>query len=342
MRVAIATVQVPYLAGGAELLASGLKRACLEAGHDVDIITHPFRFAPPAEIRRSMALWETEDFSHLTGYTPERTICLKFPAYAVQAPGKVLWLLHQHRSVYDLWAEGDAHPPDEIALRADVLRFDAKHLGDFARRYSIAANVSRRLERFNGLASTPIYNPPALAERIYTLPAEDYVFFPSRLEELKRQSLLIEAMRYVRSPVVALLGGAGGRLHAYEALIAQHGLGDRVRLLGALTDDELCAFYAAALAVFYGPRDEDYGYVTLEAMLAAKPVLTCTDSGGPLEFVVDGETGFVVEPRPQAVAEAIDRLHADKARARALGDAGRARYHALDISWQRVLTTLLG
>ena len=40
-----------------------------------------------------------------------------------------------------------------------------------------------------------------------------------------------------------------------------------------------------ALGVIFPPLDEDYGYVTLEAMLAAKPVITCTDSGGPLEFV---------------------------------------------------------
>lgn len=344
MRIAIATVQVPFLAGGAELLANGLRNACVEAGHQADIVTHPFRFAPPAEIRRSMALWRSEDFTQLTGYTPDATICLKFPAYAVQAPRKILWLLHQHRAVYDLWESlhRDAKPgPDEIALRDEVRRFDDELLGAFARRYTIAANVSRRLQQHNGLASTPLYNPPALASRIYTLPADDYIFFPSRLEELKRQSLLIEAMRHVRAPVVALLGGTGGRQQHYESLIARHGLGDRVRLLGPLTDDQLLAFYAASLAVFYGPYDEDYGYVTLEAMLAAKPVITCTDSGGPLEFVVDGETGDVCPSEPVAIAAAIDRLHADKARARAMGDAGRSRYHSLDISWNRVLSTLL-
>ena len=344
MRIAIATVQVPFMAGGAELLANGLREACAQAGHQADIITHPFRFAPPSEIRRSMAIWRSEDFAQLTGYTPDATICLKFPAYGVIAPNKILWLLHQHRAVYDLWdaLHREAKPgADEIALREEIRHFDDEALGAFATRHTIAANVSRRLQHYNGIASAPVYNPPALASRLYTLPADDYIFFPSRLEELKRQALLIEAMRHVRAPVVALLGGTGGRQRHYESLIARHGLGDRVRLLGPLTDDELLAFYAASLAVFYGPQDEDYGYVTLEAMLAAKPVITCTDSGGPLEFVVDGETGFVAAPEPAAIAAAIDRLHADKARARAMGDAGRSRYHSLDISWNRVLATLL-
>ena len=49
-----------------------------------------------------------------------------------------------------------------------------------------------------------------------------------------------------------------------------------------------------ALAVVYPPFDEDFGYVTLEAFLARKPVITATDSGGPNEFVVDGVNGFVV------------------------------------------------
>lgn len=53
------------------------------------------------------------------------------------------------------------------------------------------------------------------------------------------------------------------------------------------------------MAVFFGPYDEDYGYITLEAMLAAKPVITCRDSGGPLEFVQQDETGWVVEPDPK-------------------------------------------
>lgn len=338
MRIAIASVQVPFLAGGAELLAEGLRGAALAAGHQCEIVTHPFRFGPPAEIRRSMALWETENFHELTGYTPEVTLCLKFPAYAVKAPNKVLWLLHQHRAAYDLWSGG---PDDEAKLRDEVHAFDRRHLAPFARRYTIAGNVSRRLREYNGLESTPIYNPPALADRLYTLPAEPYVFFPSRIESLKRQGLLIEAMRHVRSRVVALIGGTGGQLQSCEALIARHDLGDRVRLLGALTDEQLCAFYAASLGVFFGPKDEDYGYVTLEAMLAAKPVITCRDSGGPLEFVVDGQTGYVVEPEPQAIAEAIDRLAGDGERAREMGEAGRERYRDLDISWPAALEALL-
>ncbi len=77
-----------------------------------------------------------------------------------------------------------------------------------------------------------------------------------------------------------------------------------------MDDDELIDLYAGALAVVYPPFDEDFGYVTLEAFLARKPVITCTDSGGPNEFVVDGVNGFVCAPNPEALAAAIDQLAA--------------------------------
>jgi len=176
---------------------------------------------------------------------------------------------------------------------------------------------------------------------MYTAPAEPFIFCPSRLEGLKRQSLLIDAMRHVRSDVVALLAGEGGQMCHLQRRISENGLDGKVRLLGRIAEAEMLACYAHCLGVFFGPHQEDYGYVTLEAMLAAKPVITCTDSGGPVEFVVDSETGFVVEPRPECVARAIDELCARRQRSARMGEAGMARYRALGISWSKVVEQLL-
>ena len=344
MRIALADVQVPFLRGGAEALSEGLRAACRAAGHECEVVTHPFRFAPPAAIRQAMARWREEDFGELSGYTPDLTIALRFPAWGVRAPRKALWLLHQHRAAYDLWDRLHAQAPasaDELALRDEIHRFDREALGAIANRCTISANVSARLARDTGLASRPVYPPPALEPLLHGEEPEPYVFFPSRFETLKRQSLLIEAMRHVRSPVGALLAGTGGQWHACRELVARLGVENRVRLLGPVDDAQLVALYARAFAVFFGPFDEDYGYVTLEAMIAGKPVVTCRDSGGPTEFVVDGETGFVAEPEPRAVAAAIDRLWGDRARAARLGAAGRERHRALGITWSRVLEALL-
>ena len=92
--------------------------------------------------------------------------------------------------------------------------------------------------------------------------------------------------------------------------------------------------------MIYPPYDEDFGYVTLEAFLARKPVVTCTDSGGPNEFVVDGGNGYVCEPTPGALADAMQRLSSDRRRAAAFGDAGHEV--ARRITWDGVIETLVG
>ena len=125
-----------------------------------------------------------------------------------------------------------------------------------------------------------------------------------------------------------------------EAIAQGAGVADRVVWAGGIDDAQLVDLYAGALAVVFPPYDEDYGYVTLEAFLAGKPVVTTTDAGGPLEFVEDGITGLVTAPEPRAIADAIARLAADRRAAAALGAAGNER--ARSITWAGVVERLLG
>lgn len=170
------------------------------------------------------------------------------------------------------------------------------------------------------------------------------MFYPSRLEPIKRQLLLVEAMAHVLSPVRCILAGIqswGGAKERIEETVRRKSLQGKVTFLGPITHTEKVHYYAGALAVFFGPFREDYGYVTLEAMLSRKPVVTCTDNGGPLEFVEHGTTGYVVEPNPQAIAEALDQLYWEKERARKMGGAGYALYQFKGISWEKVVEALL-
>jgi glycosyltransferase involved in cell wall biosynthesis len=96
-----------------------------------------------------------------------------------------------------------------------------------------------------------------------------------------------------------------------------------------------------ALACLYIPYDEDsYGFVTLESYSAAKPVITCTDSGGTLTLVRNEETGLVVDPQPHLLAEAMDRLYRDRSEARRMGEAGMRLAQSMQINWQRVVEVL--
>jgi len=128
---------------------------------------------------------------------------------------------------------------------------------------------------------------------------------------------------------------------AMKELAQSLGVAGRVRFLGRVPDAELVALYANASAVCFPTRDEDYGYVTLEAMLSSKPLVVCDDAGGPLEFVVDGETGHVVAAQAAEVARALDALAAQPARAARMGRAGRARYQELVPGWEPVVAALL-
>ena len=127
------------------------------------------------------------------------------------------------------------------------------------------------------------------------------------------------------------------RVHL-DGLPDRPGVSHRVSFLGAVSDAELPGLYRNALAVLYVPFDEDYGLVTLEGFLAAKPVVTATDSGGTREFVEDGVTGLVTAPEPRAIGEAIAQLHGARHMAAALGAAGRERARA--ITWDSVIDRL--
>jgi hypothetical protein len=123
-----------------------------------------------------------------------------------------------------------------------------------------------------------------------------------RLEPQKRQELLIDAMRFVRTPIKLVLAGGSADSKHYESIVKRAKVGNRVTLRGFVPDEELVQLYANALAVCYLPFDEDYGYVTLEGMLSGKPVLVTADSGGAAELIEHDRDGLVVEPEAKAIA----------------------------------------
>jgi glycosyltransferase involved in cell wall biosynthesis len=163
-----------------------------------------------------------------------------------------------------------------------------------------------------------------------------YLFTVSRLDHPKRIDLLIRAMAHVRAQVPLRIAGTGPQEAALRELAAPD---PRITLTGFLNDGDLADAYAGALAVLFAPYQEDYGYVTLEAMLSGKPVITTTDAGGPVELIEDGVSGLIVEPDPAALGAAIERLASSGRRARRMGRAGRER--ARRISWGDVVPKLL-
>ena len=347
MRVAIATVQVPFVRGGAELLAESLQAALRENGHQAEIIALPFKWYPAARVPEHMLAARLMQVEESVGQSIDRLIGLKFPAYLMPHRSKRLWLLHQHRSAYDFWDAPFSdllHAPDGAHVRSVIRTADDGLLGECEALYTISRVVSDRLHRFNGLDADPLYHPPPGADRL--LPGEygEYILFPSRVNESKRQHLAIEALALTEERVRLCFIGAGDAPEYESNLRARCtalGLDGRVEWCGAVSEAEKLALYAGCLAVMFPPLEEDYGYVTLEAMLCAKAVLTTEDAGGPLDFVVDGHNGLVCPPQPAALAAGLDRLWSQRARTEGWGRAGRQHYADLRLGWAHVLDRLL-
>ena len=341
MKILLSATLVPFMYGGAEYHIEGLKAALQEHGHEVCVLRLPFFFSPESSIHQAMEYASSLDMCSPNGISVDRAISLQFPAWGIQHPHHTVWVMHQHRACYELWNADEANKKAGL-LQEAVHVFDKKHLSKAQALFANSERVAERLATYSGLTATPLYHPPHCAGRLYNAEAWDYIFYPSRLESLKRQQLLIEAAYHLKSPVKIIIAGEGGQRNHYQALIEHYQLEHRVMLVGQVSEEEKLAWYAHALAVFFGPYDEDYGYITLEAMLSSKPVITCTDSGGPLEFVEDGNNGWVVEPDARAVANAIDVAWHNKQRSADMGRSGYDAYHAAGISWHEVVQQLIG
>jgi glycosyltransferase involved in cell wall biosynthesis len=340
--VLVCETQVPLVRGGAELLVRQLVAELRQRGVATDRVSIPFKWYPKDEILPHAAAWRMLDLSESNGRPIDLVITTKFPTYFARHPKKVCWLVHQHRAIYELCAteySDFAHEEIDVGLRDRIMALDERMLGECEGLYTISQTVTSRLRKYNGLDSTPLYHPPLLAPRLTPGPFGNYVLSVARLERNKRVDLAVRAMVHLPAHLRLIVVGEGSHRALIEQAADDLNLHDRITFAGAVTDDQLVALYRDALCLVYVPYDEDYGLATLEGFLAGKPVVTARDSGGTLEFVRDGQNGFVVDPDPVAIAAAVARVDANRSSAASLGAAGREV--ALAISWDTVIERLL-
>ena len=340
--ILVCEAQVPFVHGGAEIHVRELVRELRARGYLTELVSVPFKWYPKDEILPHAAAWRLLDLSESNGQPVDLVIASKFPTYFIRHPNKVAWLIHQYRAAYELCGtiySDFSHIEQDVGLRDTLIRLDTEMLRECRALFANARNTASRLKKFNGLDAEPLYHPPRIASRLRPGPYGNYVLSVGRLESVKRVDLIVRAMAQVDPALRLVIAGDGTQRQNVERVASDVGVTDRVTFLGSVEDDQLIELYADALAVVYPPFDEDFGYVTLEAFLARKPVVTCTDSGGPNEFVVDGVNGRSVDPMPEAVADAINRIAADRSRAAGMGDAGHDR--ARTITWDGVVERLV-
>ncbi len=344
MKVVVASTVVPFVEGGGTFIVDWLGVMLRRHGHEVDTLKLPFRPGTRVVMEQMLALRLMD-----VGEQADRLICIRPPAHVLRHPNKVLWFIHHHRQVYDLWDTPYSDVSDTAGGRRyahAIIRADEVAFAEARAIFTNSRVVGDRLKRFNNVRSEVVYPPILDPERFRCDDYGDYILYVSRVARHKRQDLAVEAMRHTRTPVKLIVAGPADDDSYAAALheqIERLGLGDRVRLDNTwMTEEEKVDLLAGCLAAIYIPVDEDsYGYPSLEAHHALKAVITTTDAGGTGELIVDGDNGLVVPPEPKAIAAAMDRLHADRALARRMGEAGPRAIERLGITWDRVLERLL-
>ncbi|KAJ4975949.1 hypothetical protein NE237_001055 [Protea cynaroides] len=162
----------------------------------------------------------------------------------------------------------------------------------------------------------------------------------NRFERKKNIGLAISAFAMLHAPErlqghnlvevsLTIAGGFDKRLKEnveyldeLKSLAKREGVSDRVSFVTSCSTAERNALLSQCLCVLYTPKDEHFGIVPLEAMAAQKPVIAC-NSGGPVETINDGGTGFLCEPTPQNFSVAMARFISDPEMAERMGRQAR-------------------
>jgi glycosyltransferase involved in cell wall biosynthesis len=343
-RIAVVTSTPFFVEGGHLVMARALVQALRESGHEAELVLTPQnRFGRQGAAY--LAAWLTDVGAAHNNRPIDQVISLRYPSFAVRHPNHVVWLNHTMREYYDQW-EAFSRPLSWKGHIKEGARRRVLHAADrwlltrnVRKVFTISRTVTARLQRWGGIASEPLHPPPP--QRAYRCEQYgDYIFAVSRLAPLKRLSLLIEALASSEAAGIRCVIAGEGEEHAVlEQAITSRGLTGRVKLIGRIDERELLDHLARCRAVCFPPFDEDYGFVTVEAFASRKPVITCTDSGGPAELVVNNINGKVCAPDPRALAVAIRELMDSPSSAERLG--AKAFEDVSAMTWPNAVEHLL-
>lgn len=185
----------------------------------------------------------------------------------------------------------------------------------------------------------------AEVRRRYGIPQRGILLTVARLERHKGIATVLRALRELEDmELTYVVAGEGSAARELKQMALDLGVGRRVRWLGCVPEDDLAALYNTAelyvgISEETGLEVEGFGLSFLEAAASGLPVIAGA-SGGVADAVVDGETGYLVEPKavPQLVLVLRQLFSNPELRLR-LGAAGRLRVER-EFAWDRVCREL--
>lgn len=174
------------------------------------------------------------------------------------------------------------------------------------------------------------------------LPNESFILLSiNRYERKKNLSIAIHALENLKKCLsnedynkvyLIMAGGYDKRVqenveHYFELtqLTDELNLGEKIIFLRSPSDIDKLSLLNNCHVLIYTPPNEHFGIVPLEAMYAGKPVIA-HNSGGPMESIVDGVTGYLVDLTGESFAAKIAHLIENKNLIEEFGKAGKERF----------------
>ena len=374
MQIAIiAPSPVPFTLGGAEKLWFGLERYInIHTQHQCEIIKLPTKERNFWDLIESYYQFYHLDLSHF-----DMVISGKYPAWMTPHHNHHLYMLHPLRGLYDSYCGNVDIQTDNTKIRYIIDYIDSKEatikgafhlifqlkddksitntLFDFPSPFirkiihffdkkamthiknlsAISNTVANRENYFLKSSKVEVIYPPSTIENFETK-TYSYFFTASRLDAPKRIDMIIKAYKKAQTDIPLKIAGTGFQYEYLKEIIDND---NKIELLGFVSDIELKEYYANAYAVIFIPKEEDYGLITIEAMSSSKAVITCSDSGGVLEFVKHKKRGLIAQPSIQSLSDQIKYLSANRELAISMGE--NAKKSIENISWQNTVKQLL-
>jgi len=371
----VAPSPIPFTVGGAEKLWWGiLEYINKHTTYHCELIKIPTKEDNFWNLIDSYYKFYSLDLSHF-----DMIISTKYPVWMVQHHNHHLYMFHCLRGLYDTYhftglsekvetdnkkilkllklidnneelslvfnelfkLKNDNSIPQELfifpgpLIRKIVHYFDKKAMGKIKNFSAISQTVIDRKDYFpNNVKVKKIYPPTHLN----SLKNESYNYFftASRMDGPKRVKDIILAYKKVKTNIPLKIAGTGPLMEELKELARDD---KRIEFLGFVSDEKLIEYYANACAVIFIPYDEDYGLITIEAMMSEKPVITYLDSGGVTEFVEHGVTGLISKPNIDSLAQNIEYIANDLKLCIKMGKEANRRVS--NITWENLIKNLL-
>ncbi|HWB75289.1 MAG TPA: glycosyltransferase family 4 protein [Nannocystaceae bacterium] len=359
----LATLNFPPAIGGIESLSAALAGALVDAGVELSVLApahadaSAFDRTLPYEVTRFVGgrvrhFGLTAALERALVRGPDRVLFMQWTGATmamamrglVRAPRRVAMVCHGKEMLVNV--HGSPATPWHNWARRTVLRMADPlfAVSRFTASRAIALGVDPErvcvlnpgvdLQRFRPIADEP--DAPEFeghrGPRLVTV---------TRLVPRKGVDTVIEALAKLPANVRYFVGGDGPDRARLLALAEQHGVADRVRLLGRVPDDRIAPLYRHADWVLLVSRQQElagdvegFGMVLLEAQACGTPVVG-GDAGGIPDALRDGTTGVLVPPGdPSALAQRLAPLLVERSTRDRYAAAALA--HARSCSWDRV------